>query len=884
MRAVDPGKGNGKKKNGAKKNGKGKKKKQHRLKKKRRKNKSSSKGKGKGRNKDRKKMMLRKAAMKEDEQDEKKNAKKQKNKDRKRNNNRKANTTRNSTTSSSSCMSDTCINNAVNYMKQLKSAVKNFGKQYKRVTTNEKQTLGKARKSSEFAPYLIKLRETGGGNASNLLCNGKKNQGANNLHTLYDSLATCKTIIDTTCSVDMPSVNMTFMDNCKTTMDAFTNKADTAIDLNVKGSDADACLIWESTELENMSAMLKDCSISTFSIAQTAAKKACTETFSFCRQEEDRVSKLVSACSASNSVAKVKAAIAQGLKNQAAATAVSAKINATLAARNVASRTTDIACALFAKKVTEMSIQVTCSPLLANLGTLLTALADLTVAACSAEEKSSLGIASITFLASTESIAIAIAEKQSALDISTGSTVDIASIKDWPTVTVTTTTTGTTGTTTVTTISVAGNFSQDDVAFKKIFSSVTADVKRLHNHGCGIDDFEVEMRRLRSYTNIQSFQFWANAKIKWNFVSAGDDEYEKHSVYKDANVGLTKADVDTVMAAMKQIEADTCVEFERANPTKGEPWLLILRDSKHDDLSCQKSYAKENLVGKDIAGLGDIFKYMAYAGPAGSCSPGGYAWLGLDSPQVFVIGQLPPLSNTDQGDIGLVVHELLHNLGLGHTQKRQDAKDHIEIKWENIETQSHGQYEPCTEANHASCKFYNDYGTPYDCNSIMHYQDVFFLTDAARSQGLKTMVPKYPETCDLTRGKSQLTQNDKDLINMMYCQGIVQDQVVTSPNYPSNYPNYQDKESRVTVATGSVVELTFTNFDLENSRNGVCIYDWVQVVDGDNSVLMEQKCGTTAPAKVTSKTNVMVVKFHSDYVVEKTGFRATWKKVRSWSN
>merc|ERR1712183_966709 len=161
--------GGKKKKNAAKKNGKGKKKKQKGLKKKSRKNKS----KGKGKNKDRKKKKARKAAKKDEKKDNKKKSKK----DRKRKNNRKANTARDA----SSCMNDACINNAVKYMKQLKGAVKSFGNQYNRIVRNQKQTTGKAGKKDEFEPYLIKLRETGGGNSSNMSCNGEINEGATNL-------------------------------------------------------------------------------------------------------------------------------------------------------------------------------------------------------------------------------------------------------------------------------------------------------------------------------------------------------------------------------------------------------------------------------------------------------------------------------------------------------------------------------------------------------------------------------------------------------------------------------------------------------------------------------------------------------------------------------
>merc|ERR1712213_248167 len=339
------GKKNGKgknRKNGAKKNNK----KQKGLKKSR-KNKAN----GAGKNKDKKnKKKARKAAKKADKK-EKKKARKQEKKEQKKsrkNNNNRVNIGR------SSCMNATCIDNAVTYMKQLKLAVKNFGKQYNRISTNAKQSSGKSSKYDEFAPYLIKLRETGGGNASNLTCNGEKNQGATNLKTLYDNLATCETIINSTCNTGMPDVNMTFLDACKATMDNFTAKANEAIKL----TGADACLIWESSELAEMSTMLKGCSIKSLESEQTAAKKACTGNFSYCRQEEDKVSKIVSACSASNSADKVAAAVAQGVKNQAAATAVSKKVNETLAAsRSASPRSTDIPCANFAIEVTTVSPQ-----------------------------------------------------------------------------------------------------------------------------------------------------------------------------------------------------------------------------------------------------------------------------------------------------------------------------------------------------------------------------------------------------------------------------------------------------------------------------------------------------------------------------------------------
>merc|ERR550525_26467 len=220
-------------------------------------------------------------------------------------------------------------------------------------------------------------------------------------------------------------------------MDAFVNVTDGAI----KATGADACLIWESAELAEMSTMLKPCSLKALETEHTSAKKACTGNFSYCRQEEDKVSKIVSACSASNSAEKVTAAIAQGVKNQAAATAVSQKVNDTLSTRSAGFRSTNITCAAFSVEVTTVSAQVAAAPPLDSLETMLTTIASYVVAACSDANKSSLGNASATFLESTESITLATEEKQSALNLTTGTT------------TTGTTTTGTTGTTTTGTTS-----------------------------------------------------------------------------------------------------------------------------------------------------------------------------------------------------------------------------------------------------------------------------------------------------------------------------------------------------------------------------------------------------------------------------------------------
>merc|ERR1711971_240970 len=134
---------------------------------------------------------------------------------------------------------------------------------------------------------------------------------------------------------------------------------------------------------------------------------------------------------------------------------------------------------------------------------------------------------------------------------------------------------------------------------------------------------------------------------------------------------------------------------------------------------------------------------------------------------------------------------------------------------------------------------------------------------------------------------------------------------IESPGHPRNYPNFRDKTYELEVDIGSAIELTFESFELErpHSRRG-CIWDWVEVIDGDGTILMRKSCGGSrsnitggiadirgglrsdprsspvqsslgAQKKVTSRSNSMVDEFHSDRAVNGKGFSATWKKVAS---
>jgi len=269
---------------------------------------------------------------------------------------------------------------------------------------------------------------------------------------------------------------------------------------------------------------------------------------------------------------------------------------------------------------------------------------------------------------------------------------------------------------------------------------------------------KVERRVKRAWSNLEPYQLWDNGVVPWSYVSTEADD---DAVHIDGNVGLTKDDVDIVKVAMNHIESKTCIKFKLEKPVKGEPWLFISRDARASDMVCQIDYKESTLIGNDIDGLGKI--YGDGRCNLGFCFKGFYACPEKYSPRSIIISAMRLDKNQPdyEESSGRVVHELLHNLGLEHTQHRQDALENIEIKFENIEPRFQSQYKVLNETN--------TYGLEYDCMSIMHYRDTKWITDEAKANGGKTMIAKNPETCDLTSATNKLSEGDVRILRMMYC-------------------------------------------------------------------------------------------------------------------
>ena len=115
-----------------------------------------------------------------------------------------------------------------------------------------------------------------------------------------------------------------------------------------------------------------------------------------------------------------------------------------------------------------------------------------------------------------------------------------------------------------------------------------------------------------------SFQKWSNNQVPYQFDSS-----------------FTNTDRQTFYKATQQISAVTCVSFVESSASQ---YLRVRRDC-----SC-----------------------------GGSCFGGAYVeGLGAGSPRNMAVGS-PCLDPNNQNSVGLLIHEILHALGIGHTQTRPD--------------------------------------------------------------------------------------------------------------------------------------------------------------------------------------------------------------------
>ncbi|CAI5452434.1 unnamed protein product [Caenorhabditis angaria] len=93
---------------------------------------------------------------------------------------------------------------------------------------------------------------------------------------------------------------------------------------------------------------------------------------------------------------------------------------------------------------------------------------------------------------------------------------------------------------------------------------------------------------------------------------------------------------------------------------------------------------------------------------------------------------------------------------------------------------------------------------------------------------------------------------------------------ITSPGYPEAYYNNLDCLYTITSPNGTFITITFSPYEVES------IYDYISIYDGPNATNYLGQPYTYGRNYYESSSNVIFFKFHTDSLIVKKGWMATW--------
>merc|ERR1711892_1151456 len=286
---------------------------------------------------------------------------------------------------------------------------------------------------------------------------------------------------------------------------------------------------------------------------------------------------------------------------------------------------------------------------------------------------------------------------------------------------------------------------------------------------------------------------------------------------------------------------------------------------------------------------------------------GDYDYLDIvpGAPDAGCYAQIPYYPGRGRMEIGLeqsgcvymsvVVHELLHTLGVKHEQSRPDRDDYITIHWANFKPKGPSQFykdawvgtDPatlpgiCSETlDYGNCFsgwFTSACGFAYDYSSIMHYSATSFGID-----GAVVMTPT--DSSVTTLGNSVLSPLDKDKIQCMYdCS------MQAASNCGGHFYGTSGALSGscccggdwlLRTETGKGIVINFSVFSVP----GDCTSEYLEVYPGSNGYSTSDASGTLIgkfcdsnppPASLSTKSSSIWINFVKTKD-SSTSLEATW--------
>ncbi|XP_017881696.1 cubilin [Ceratina calcarata] len=100
---------------------------------------------------------------------------------------------------------------------------------------------------------------------------------------------------------------------------------------------------------------------------------------------------------------------------------------------------------------------------------------------------------------------------------------------------------------------------------------------------------------------------------------------------------------------------------------------------------------------------------------------------------------------------------------------------------------------------------------------------------------------------------------------------------IISPNYPKEYSQLAECQWRIMVAEGSWLRLTIVDLQLEEHVR--CRADYIEISEGFNRRNSQRYCGNPYPNIIETTSNIMNIRFRSDYTSSGRGFHLKYETV-----
>ncbi|CAJ0915306.1 unnamed protein product, partial [Ranitomeya imitator] len=249
---------------------------------------------------------------------------------------------------------------------------------------------------------------------------------------------------------------------------------------------------------------------------------------------------------------------------------------------------------------------------------------------------------------------------------------------------------------------------------------------------------------------------------------------------------------------------------------------------------------------------------------------------------------------------GIITHEVLHALGLNHEHVRRDRDKHVEVEWNNIQSDARSNFEMADT--------YNKDLTAYDYDSILHYPNMAFSKDGIEP----TLVAVLDSSLKFGQQFSMSYLDIKKINSLYKCKPHhhtnhnkedhhydtnhnKEDHCYDTKNNEDNHhydtnhneedhhydPKHNKDDHHYDINQNVIPDrITFKDFNIEGDGMN-CQYDKLRIYNGrDFDVLYQLRdfCGQNLPLPITSSSNSMQIVFTSDLSIEKRGFSLVYQR------